>query len=215
MKLSIAVMAHPKRQKNAEALRKKLEKMRGWSEVSVSYDHNDNEWLNGEASWRLYDKSADWHVVIQDDAIISDNFYKNCESLAENAPFHTVISLYTGTVRPYRPFVTNYVDRAHKRGDSFLKTRKVLWGVGLMMPTDIIDNVLEFCEGRDELYDTRIGRYFESKNEPTLLCNPSIVDHDYTMETLTGHYVDEPRKAHYYEPDVVQWNKRVLMTTLI
>ena len=66
-------MAHPKRKKQAEKLKQKLAKG-GWTKLTISYDQKNDEWSNGENSLLSYDKGADYHLVIQDDAIISDNF---------------------------------------------------------------------------------------------------------------------------------------------
>lgn len=207
-------MAHPKRKKQAEKLKQKLAKG-GWTKLTISYDQKNDEWSNGENSLLSYDKSSDYHLVIQDDAIISDNLYKNCVGLIQCAPYRTIISLYTGTVRPFNREVSTYVERAREKEASFIKTKRVLWGVALLIPVSDIENIVRFCKGRSELYDTRIGRYYQHMGKPTLLCNPSIVDHDYTLPSLTGHEVQEPRRARYYEPELVKWNSKTILSFLI
>lgn len=207
-------MAHPKRKKQAEKLKQKLAKG-GWTKLTISYDQKDDEWSNGENSLLSYDEDADYHLVIQDDAVISDNLYENCVGLIQHAPYKTIISLYTGTVRPFNREVSTYVERARKEEASFIKTKRVLWGVALLIPTSDIEKIVQFCKDRKELYDTRIGRYYQHMGKPTLLCNPSIVDHDYTLPSLTGHEVEEPRHARYYEPELVKWNSKTILSFLI
>lgn len=210
IKISVAIMAHPSRYKSAEKLLKRLnhQKFHG---VSLVYDKNNNEWENGKASL-LSHPGSDWHIVIQDDAIISKDFYRNARNAILNVPKPTLISFYTGTVRPKVTEVKAAVDKAKEARSSWLRSNDLYWGVGLAIPTSQIDEVLESAKNKTSLYDRRIGWRYKKHNLPVYYTVPSLVDHNYKIGSILGNdYATEPRKAHWYEPeliDVTNWNKK-------
>jgi hypothetical protein len=74
-------MAHPKRKAEAEALAVELKKY-PFMDVTISYDGVDagteqEEWDNGKRAMLAGVDRGDWHCVIQDDAILTPNFYEN------------------------------------------------------------------------------------------------------------------------------------------
>lgn len=214
MKISIAIMAHPKRVLEAERLHKLIKTM-PFSYVSLIFDSQNDEWKNGETC--LYQSfGSDWHIVIQDDAIISPLFYENVVKAIENIPSESLISFYTGRVRPYSFQVNRAVHKADERGASWLSAGTLFWGVCIAIPTKHIEGVLRFAQNRREAYDSRIGRYFMQNKLPVYYAYPSIADHDYTLGSLIGNdRTVEPRVAHRYEPGLITaWNKDVIPVEL-
>src|SRR5690606_1475387 len=73
-KLSVSVMAHPKRAQYFDYLKQKL------GDVPFLIDHNsEGIWFNAKRAWLAFDPEAEYHAVIQDDMIIGKNFYENAE----------------------------------------------------------------------------------------------------------------------------------------
>lgn len=182
MKLTAAVMAHPNRRDRAESLRRELEAM-PFAAVSVAYNEKgeevssyEREWDTGTRALRSGVGKGDFHVVIQDDAILTPCFYENVEAAILAAPKKTLISLYTGQARPWPRRITNAVEKAAD-GD-FLRFYILIWGVGLVIPTDHIEPMLEFVADNTEPYDTRIGMFYIGNALPVYYTMPSLVDHD-------------------------------------
>lgn len=212
--ISISVMAHPKRAENAKKLYEKLNGM-PFSSLTLVYDDSSNEWDTGKRSL-LAHGASDWHIVLQDDAIIGDTFYDNVLAAVTHVPKRSLISLYTGRVRPFAKMVTDAVGRANTNNASWLVADRLMWGVGIAIPTEHIEPLLEFSKRSPVVYDRRIGLYYYRARLPVYYTNPSLVDHDHTLGSLIGNdYAAEPRVAHKFaDADGVTFNSRVVRIRL-
>ena len=190
-------MAHPKRGKEAGLLYSKLKRM-PFTDCTLVFDKVNDEWTNGKNALKSYRPNSDFHVVIQDDAILTPNFYENIESAAKALPVKTLFSLYTGTARPIPQRVKKAVDAS--RDGEWLMAGQLFWGVGIVIPTDQIEPMIEFVEDIDLQYDNKIGEFYQRNNLPVYYCIPSLVDHNDKLDSLLdGHgkaINDEPRVAH-------------------
>jgi len=81
MRLSVAIMAHPTRRDGALRVREAL-----GGEIPIVYDTNpvpsaapEQRWATGRRAWEAYDPDADWHLVIQDDAIVCQDMLAGLE----------------------------------------------------------------------------------------------------------------------------------------
>lgn len=209
MNISVAVMAHPKRAANAVRLRNKL-LGQGFASVSITYDEINSEWETGVRALGNHIDS-DWHIVLQDDAIISHNtFYGNVTKALTAVPERTLVSFYTGKVRPFPTKIQNAVDVAQITKASWLKGNTLYWGVGIAIPTEQIEPMLEAANRKQLKYDSRVGWYYRQRRQPVYYTWPSIVDHNYKLGSLVGNdYVEEPRRAHRYEAGTLNFNERV------
>jgi hypothetical protein len=201
-------MAHHKRQAQAEALHKLLMQY-PFSQISVTWDERNDEWDTGRRALQRGIGQGDWHVVIQDDAILTPNFYENIEGAISNVPTKTLISLYTGTARPFGKRVKLAVDKAYHA--TWLRYWLLLWGVGILLPSDHIEPLLDFVADREELYDTRVGIFYQRNRLPVYYTMPSLVDHNDEIGSLLGHgATPEPRVAHKVAVGLVRWNSAVI-----
>lgn len=208
MNISIAIMGHPKRRKAIDTLFNQIKQM-PFAEGFVCLDTQNDEWGTGSKALQLGIGKADWHVVIQDDAILTPNFYKNIESCIAALPVKTLFSLYTGTSRPLGGRVKTAVDKS-KDGD-WLVHHQLFWGVGIVIPTSHIGPMLEFVEDVEGLqYDNRIGEFYCRNSLPVYYCIPSLVDHDDNLGSLLGHGVSNPapRVAHRLATGPITWGKQ-------
>ena len=184
MKLSISVMAHESRADNFAYLSRML------GDVPFSIDKgargtpgNLGEWGNAKRAWMMYDPEAEWHVVIQDDAIICENFRQRAESVILKAKTvlkteDYVCNFYFGSNRVSRPIGADIV----KRGLTYWINAYPKWGVAMCMQTKYIKEMIAFCDKLDEKQhgtrdDSRIAKYIGHKRMKVYFPMPSIIDH--------------------------------------
>lgn len=219
MKISVAIMSHPKRTAEAAELLGQLLEYPFSSHRLVTDClrpiEKAGEWQTGKRALRTgIEAGSDWHVVIQDDAILTPNFYENIEGAIKSLDQKTLVSLYTGTSRPLAGRVKAAVAKAQD-GD-MLRSHQLYWGVGIVIPTDHIKPMLEFVENIDLLYDNRIGEFYCRNGLPVYYTAPSLVNHDDDAESLLdGHgraISPEPRVAHKLAVGLVAWSdKRIFI----
>jgi hypothetical protein len=213
VKISASVMAHPKRKVQAEYLAAIL-RLYPFCDVSISYDHPDagthqDEWNNGKRAMLAGVGKSEWHVVIQDDALLTPNFYENIEGAIKAVPKKSIISLYTGKARPFPKRIKYAVDKAVTA--TWLKHWLLYWGVGLVLPTSHIEPMIDFVNDREEPYDTRIGIFYQRNMLPVYYTVPSLVDHDDDLDSLLGHGIKPgARVAHRLATSVITWNQEVI-----
>lgn len=209
MNITVAVMAHPKRRLQAEYLGTIL-KYYPFMDVSIVYDEIGEEWHTGKRALLRGANRGDWHVVIQDDAILTPNFYENIEGAINSLDTKTLISLYTGTARPLPDRVSAAVEKA--ADGNMLESHQLFWGVGIALPADHIMPMLDYVEKIELQYDNKIGEFYRQNALPVYYTMPSLVDHDDDLGTLLeghGHHISpEPRKAHRLAAGLVSWNKK-------
>lgn len=212
MNISITVMAHPRRAFEAIELANNLGKM-PFSRIKVIYDRFDNEWDTGRRCWLEHGTQSDFSVVIQDDAIIDKYFYTNLLNAINAMPQHTLMSMYTGKIRPFPTRIKNAVNNAEHHQASWLSYSELLWGVCVGMPTVLILHVIaEADKHPKKLYDRKLGQYFKRTRQPIYYTHPSLVDHNDSLDSLTGHkrINQAPRVAHNYSGEAIQFNSKVI-----
>lgn len=213
MNITVAVMAHPKRKKLAEALALEL-KQYPFMDVTISYDGVDagshqEEWDNGCRAMMAGWERGDWHVVVQDDAILTPKFYENIEGAIANVPTRSLISLYTGMPRPMGKRVKTAVDKVND--ETWLSYWLLMWGVGLLIPSNHIKPMIDFVSDRTEPYDTRIGIFYQRNMLPVYYTMPSLVDHNDGIGSLLEHgQAPGDRVAHRLATGLVSWNRQVI-----
>lgn len=206
-------MAHPARKLQAEYLRSILS-LYPFSFVSVTYDQvangdHESEWNNGVESLKVGLGKGDWHCVIQDDAILTPFLYENIEGAINNAPSKSLISLYTGMPRPMGNRVKNAVDKVVD--ETWLEYWLLMWGVGILIPTNHIEPLIDFVSDRTEPYDTRIGIFYQRNRLPVYYTMPSLVDHDDDLDSLLEHgKAKGARVAHRLATGLIRWNRQVI-----
>lgn len=212
MKISIAIMAHPKREPEAVVLLDRLKKM-PFCQAQIIYDTDNNEWETGVRCWLEQDQSSVYSIVIQDDAIIDQYFYKNLLQAINTVPKDSMISFYTGKVRPWATKVSRAVAQAEAEQASWLAHPFLFWGVCVAMPTKIVPTVINEVVKFNQLqYDFRLGKYFKDRNIDVYYTHPSIVDHNANMPSLTGHDKPnrQPRVAHKYTGGAHKFNSKAV-----
>jgi hypothetical protein len=190
-RLSAAVMAHPSRAEMVEELCAALDR-----KVPVVWDQRSDRWDTGRRSLLAYDPAATHHLVVQDDAVVCRDLIGGLERALDFVPEGHPVSCYVGRVRPYAQRVEQAVRRAG-RVCSWIVMRDLFWGVAVVVPTHLIDELVRAQDRAIHIaeYDRRISRWFISRGTPTWYCWPSIVSHR-VGPSLVGH--GDARQAHRF-----------------
>lgn len=178
--ISVAIMAHKKREHFVPELEQKLDRP-----ATVVWDQINDRWDTGRRALLAYDPAATHHLVVQDDALICRDLVAGVERALERTPGDVPLCLYVGKVRPYKALVDEYTRQAANA--SFLVMHQLHWGVGIVFPTKIIDEMVAWCDGQTiPNYDSRMSRWFEREGISTWYPWPSLVDHRKSPSLVPG-----------------------------
>lgn len=171
MKVSMAIMAHPKREHHVKELQKKL------PGVPVIWDEINDRWHTGRRAMLAFDPDADKHLVVQDDAILCRHFVDGVEKALEQVP-EVPASFYTGKTQPFAAEVKRAVDRAQENNKHWFSMQGPLWGVAIAIPTNVIEEMVAYCDGLAlPNYDLRITEFFQTQGVDCWYSIPSLVNH--------------------------------------
>jgi hypothetical protein len=206
-RLSVAVMAHPSREHWVADLLGRL----GISDWHVAWDRGLGIWDTCSRAWSIYDSAATHHLVLQDDALVCRDLLPGLEAAIDTrSPFDNILSLYVGTPHPGATGVARvrqHVTAADEAGSSWFVLPTLRWGLAVVLPTHVIDQMLAWELGA--LYpadDQRIGRF--ARDQLGWRCWhtwPSLVDHRQgpslvgSGETHAYRFIGEGASA-------LQWN---------
>lgn len=169
-------MAHPKRAEFFSYLNGRL------GDVPFSIDEGIGIWENCKRAWRLRDPEARWHVVIQDDAVVCDNFRERAEAViaAAEARGDSAISFFFGK----RKMMQAAAKRAMPHG--FIESAWMHWGLAICLKADVIERALAFGDTQNiPQDDTRIANFLKKEKLTVYYPLPSLVDHR-EGESLVG-----------------------------
>lgn len=201
--ISYAVMAHPSRGELVGHLMNAL-----GLPARVIYDESNNEWDTGRRALLAYDPEAEWHTVIQDDAILADRFVEALELATAHADGHP-LGLYLGRVRPMPRVYSKAVEVAERHGSPWIQHYGPRWGVGICLPTRYIPALVASADlYRHPHYDARVSRFFKMSNVWARYTVPSLVDHDPTIPSLLDSKGGDRRAYRFLgagDPSAIDW----------
>jgi hypothetical protein len=192
--VSPVIMAHPRRSEFVDELLAKLDRP-----APVVWDAGNNDrWDTGRRAWLAVDRSASHGLVLQDDAIIPRDLVAGVVEALAHVPDKTPMCLYTGRVRPHKHAITEAVTAASE-ATSWLTMQSLNWGVGIVIPTDMIEPMIAWGDGRPEIpnYDRRLSRWFGHQGIHTWYTWPSLVDHRDSPSLVPGRG-SSGRRAHQF-----------------
>jgi hypothetical protein len=183
-RLSVAIMADPRRAALVPGIVDRLDR-----DPAVVWDRIRNRWDTGRRAWLAADPSATHHLVLQDDAIVCRDLVAGLEAALEYVPAEAIVTPFMGRRRPMVEKVENAIALADRTGAAFVVMRPLNWGLGIIVPTPAIGDMLRWCDRTAKWpnYDKRIGQYFiREPLWPTWCTWPSLVDHA-DVPSLAGH----------------------------
>lgn len=180
MRLSVAVKAHPDRKALVDEL---VERLDGPAEVV--WDRGLGNWDTSARAWAAYDPAADWHLVLEDDTIVCRDLVAGAARLLTGLPPRSVVSLYLGD-HAHIDVHDELARLATESAASWIRGDRLIWGPAIAAPVGSVPAMLAWCDGRDEPYDTRLGRHYSQAGYPAYFTWPSLVDHA-QVPSLLGH----------------------------
>lgn len=162
-------MAHPKRKEWAEELAKTLN-------CSIVWDERNDIWDTARRAWlELSNDECEFGVVIQDDAILCDNFIEEVHKLViKTYHYRTIYQLYiNGDIRI---FTKEAIEFGRER--NYIFSRELAGGVATVIPRSMIKDIIHY--GNQSFYpgdDTKIKMFCLRYGIPVTYPFPSLVDH--------------------------------------
>ncbi len=200
MKLSASIMAHPDRAEHVHRMREQFHTEELDRIVPVSWDtegkpsgNSDRVWRNARRGWELHDPNADWHALIQDDALPCPDFLPALERALEHVPDDAVVSPYLGSGRNVPIRWEALARAATTAGASWVRTEKLMWGVCIVLPVKLIGEMVEWAERRTGIPDDmRVAGWAGRRSAEVWYTWPSLVDHA-PVPSLTKHRAADRR----------------------
>lgn len=202
--LYVAVVGHVKRMDMATQLATEVA-----ADELFMDDGFKGEWGNHEYAWRAAARSGKTHaVILQDDAVPIPDFREHAQRAAEERP-DSLISLYTGTHRPRKEEVERAVRLAETKEASWLSADTLMWGVGVVVPVALIDEILDTVKISKLPYDQRIGLWAEKTQKLVYYTWPSLINHADEPTVIKGRPAKQGvRVAH--KIGIPSWCNRVI-----
>lgn len=180
MKISASIMAHPDRAPLVAELQAALDRP-----VPVYWDPHgepspdpDRVWRVAREVWSMYEPDADYHVLIQDDAVPCRDLFAGLERALATLPDPVSVSAYLGRGRTVPEKWNRLAAQADRRGASWVRSHALLWGVCLAVPTAVIPEMIAWCDQRSGWTDdVRVGAWFKRQQLDTWYTWPCLVDH--------------------------------------
>lgn len=180
VKLSVTIMAHPRRSSMVAELSDLLD-----ITPTVVWDHCEDRWDTGRRAWLAHDPSATHHMMIQDDAVVCQDLHAGVARLighlsASRQADPIFMCLYLG--HKYRK-----APRAFDGETSWLHTT-LGSGVAIVAPTQHIREMIRFADQipQTQNYDLRLGKWLFRRKIPVWHPWPSLVDHHESESLVPG-----------------------------
>ena len=189
-RLSIVIMAHPRRKEFIPYLKSKL------GNVKVVWDKKNNIWDTCSRAWKAQDLKCAYGVVIQDDALVTNNFLNKAEKFLEG---DKIISFYLSRLISYR------VKQAIKDKKNFAEGDIIYNEVAICIPTKWIKEMLQYAEDHNATTDQIISQWARDTRRKIYYPIPSLTSHrDELPSIYRANYnlaqPDRERKAiEFYE----------------
>jgi len=194
-RVGVAIMAHPRRSAFVAELLAKLDRP-----ATVVWDSCNDRWDTGRRTMLEYrsDTDATYWLALQDDAVIPRDLVAGIEKALRVVPAKTPLCLYAGRARPLRAAVQQLVDRT-RPDTSWLAMGQLHWGVGIVMPCNLIEPMITWADRRTEVanYDKRISRWCQTQGLNVWYPWPSLVDHRISPSLVPGRQA-AGRHAHRF-----------------
>lgn len=187
--LSVSLMAHPQRAHYIPALQEVLGDVPiAWSGAKVKRGRvlERDVWDTGRRAMSMFDPEARFHLVVQDDAVLGRDFYPRLKKVLSHGESYAYCLYFRFKSRATHAEFNDAAKAGKRKG--YFTFQRLQFGVGIVMPTAIIPDMLAFCEDVDTPhYDLRMGAYLDHIGMETLYPLPSLVNHRPNGRSLVGH----------------------------
>jgi GR25 family glycosyltransferase involved in LPS biosynthesis len=186
------------------------------TEVDADYVGLDDGTLgcrgNHMAAWNWHAAlEADWHVVLEDDALPIPQFRSQLTAALEVAP-EPIVSLYLGGGYADDIRVRTAVSKADRTGAHWLLTSgTVLSAVALAVRDDLVGPMITGLGYRQRhAIDRAMSLWARGSGRRVAYAVPSLVDHADVTSLVAPHRRRSPRRALRVGPHE-QWSNRTML----
>lgn len=214
MNLSAAIMSHPERRDDLAALLDLLDRP-----TPVYLDPHgppsgsgDRVWSVAREAWLMFDPAADWHALIQDDAVPCYDLLAGLERALEAVPEPAIVCPYLGKGRTVPERWGRMAIEADMRGATWVRSDRVMWGVCLLAPTALIPEMVAWCDRKAGMPDDmRVAAFARRHALEAWYTWPSLVDHR-QVPSLTKHRAADrvARRHHVGSALDLRWDGPVI-----
>lgn len=204
MKISASIMAHPDRAPYVADLLASLGQLAPlsvpvhWDDEGPPSGNADRVWRTARGAWLLHDPAADFHLLLQDDALPAADLLAGLELALEHVPPDAVASAYLGKGGSASARWHRLAADADRRGASFVVSAKLMWGVAIILPvgriTEMIDRADRMAQVTD---DMRVAGWAERTKTDVWYTWPPLVDHR-PVPSLTKHHAKDRRAERHH-----------------
>src|SRR5699024_7272595 len=204
VRISFAVVNHPDRKEWGRDLAAELLKV---GPTTIAFDQRlEGAEANHIRALAAAAPGAEWHMVIEDDAVLSSRFGELLPEALEAYPDH-IVSAYTGQLFP-RHRQDDFIRAASMGVD--LVADYVAHGVANAYPADIIEPLTDWIDPGGVPVDEPISHFAQHHGIPVVYLTPSLVDHRDEGPVLAAT-ARQPRKpgraAHRFILEEGAWHK--------
>lgn len=162
MNIDFVVMAHTTRTKYIPSIVEHFDE----SKITID-DGTLGVWGNAKQAWNMVDPKTDYGIVIQDDAILCDDFKYRAETFISQHNGHFISFYFGHSVKTFKYLRPQYFDAPLHHA------------VALAIPTPLIPDMIAYADTRHEIDgdDMKMKRWLISKNMVCRYSNPSLVQH--------------------------------------
>lgn len=219
MKLSASVMAHPAREAEVATLLAALDRPVpvAWDDEGSPSGNADRVWRTARRGWQMADQCADWHVLIQDDAVPCADMLAGLERALAFVPQDAVVSAYLGTGRNVPMRWEALARAADTAGVHWVRTLKLMWGVCIALPVPLIGEMIAHADRKPGVPDDmRVAGYAERYGREVWYPWPSLVDH-LPVPSLTKHRAADRRARRHLDGSAinVNWTARFVTDPML
>ncbi|MGW1062120.1 NAD-dependent epimerase/dehydratase family protein [Micromonospora rubida] len=195
VRLSAAVMTHPKRLAEAEELAATDARGRVQVIVDPEPDGRPTALRVAPLSWSCVEPDATHHLVFQDDVVVADGFYDHAERAAVAVP-DEAIAFYAGW-EARNGAVARLA--ALTGAEWAYALQEHVPCQALMLPAELARGYAKFQEehGDGWPYDVVVQRYLNARGVRVRFCTPTTVQHT-EMPSLAGNAYHGFRQATRY-----------------
>lgn len=195
------IWAAPARRTWAEALQASLD-----TDVDIVFDANPVPSKDPQQRWAVCRRvleaaagdGAEYVGWIQDDAVVCRDYTAAVAGALGAAGSPILLSPYTGAGRPNQENVRRALRHAEMHHTPWLSTTSLNWGVSVVFPTRLVEDVVRLGSRAQFRYspsDYRVGVVLRDRVVPRMrswYLHPSLVEHR-DEASLVGH--DKPGQA--------------------
>lgn len=219
MKLSAAIQAHPDRAQLVKDFTNLLDRPVpvAWDDEGPPSGNADRGWRTARRAWELADPEADFHLVLQDDAMPCADLLAGLERALEHVPDDAVVSAYLGRGGATPARWGQLAGQASQSGASWVVSAKLMWGVAIVLPVKLIGEMIERADRRHAVTDDmRVAGWSEKRRGEVWYTWPSLVNHR-AVPSLTKHRAANrvAQRHHYGSALELSWTGPVIRDPML